>query len=52
MSKTTSSSAALPIAHVVLRILVVLNWLMLAVILVMRKARAKLAERGLDNRVP
>jgi len=27
MSKQTSSSAALPIAHVVLRILIVLNWL-------------------------
>jgi hypothetical protein len=28
MSKPVSSSAALPIAHVVLRILIVLNWLM------------------------
>ena len=28
MSKPASSSAALPIAHVVLRILIVLNWLM------------------------
>jgi hypothetical protein len=27
MSKTVSSSAALPIAHVVLRFLIVLNWL-------------------------
>ena len=33
MSTSTSSSAALPIAHVVLRILIVLNWLMGAVIL-------------------
>jgi hypothetical protein len=33
MSKPVSSSAALPIAHVVLRILMVLNWLMGAVIL-------------------
>ena len=35
MSKTTSSSAALPIAHVMLRILIVMNWLMGAVILVL-----------------
>jgi hypothetical protein len=33
MSTTTSSSAALPIAHVVLRVLIVLNWLMGAAIL-------------------
>jgi hypothetical protein len=33
MSKKISSSAALPIAHVMLRILVVLNWLMGAAIL-------------------
>ncbi len=33
MSKSVSSSAALPIAHVVLRILIVLNWLMGAAIL-------------------
>ena len=33
MSSPISSSAALPIAHVVLRILIVLNWLMVAVIL-------------------
>ena len=33
MSKPTSSSAALPIAYVVLRILIVANWLMVAVIL-------------------
>jgi Protein of unknown function (DUF2975) len=33
MSKPVSSSAALPIAHVVLRLLMVLNWLMGAVIL-------------------
>ncbi len=33
MSKPVSSSAALPIAHVVLRILIVLNWLMGAAIL-------------------
>ena len=35
MEKPASSSAALPIAYVVLRILVVMNWLMLAVILVL-----------------
>ena len=35
MSTSTSSSAALPIAHVVLRILIVLNWLMGVVILVL-----------------
>jgi len=33
MPKSISSSAALPIAHVVLRALIVLNWLMAAVIL-------------------
>ena len=33
MSKSEPSSAALPIAHVVLRILIVLNWLMGAAIL-------------------
>src|SRR5215510_241047 len=33
MSRPASSSAALPIAHVALRILIVLNWLMVAVIL-------------------
>ena len=33
MSRPTSSSAALPIAYVVLRILIVVNWLMAAVIL-------------------
>ena len=33
MSRTASSSAALPIAHVVLRILIVLNWMMGAAIL-------------------
>jgi hypothetical protein len=33
MSKPVSPSAALPIAHVVLRILILLNWLMAAVIL-------------------
>ena len=33
MSKPVSSSAALPIAYVVLRILIVANWLMVAVIL-------------------
>ena len=33
MSKPVPTSAALPIAHVVLRILIVLNWLMLPVIL-------------------
>ena len=35
MSRPTSSSAALPIAHVVLRILIVVNWLVAAVILVL-----------------
>jgi hypothetical protein len=35
MGRPASSSAALPIAHVMLRVLVVLNWLMLAVILVL-----------------
>ena len=35
MSRTSSSSAALPIAHVVLRILIVANWLMAAAILVL-----------------
>jgi hypothetical protein len=35
MSSPASSSAALPIAHVVLRILIVLNWLMAAAILVL-----------------
>lgn len=33
MSKSIPSSAALPIAHVVLRILIVLNWVMVPVIL-------------------
>ncbi len=33
MTKTTTSSAALPIAHVVLGILIVVNWLMAAAIL-------------------
>ena len=33
MSRPASSSAALPIAYVMLRILIVLNWLMVAVIL-------------------
>jgi hypothetical protein len=33
MSRPASSSAALPIAYVVLRILIVVNWLMVAVIL-------------------
>ena len=35
MSKPASSSAALPIAYAVLRLLVVLNWLMAAVILIL-----------------
>ncbi len=35
MSKATSSSTALPIAHVVLQILIVANWTMAAVILVL-----------------
>ena len=33
MSRSTSPSAALPIAYLVLRILIVMNWLMVAVIL-------------------
>jgi hypothetical protein len=33
MSRPASSSAALPIAHVVLRILIVVNWMMVPVIL-------------------
>ncbi|MEA2326890.1 MAG: hypothetical protein QOE68_1849 [Thermoanaerobaculia bacterium] len=33
MSKPTSSSAALPIAYVTLRVLIVMNWMMVAVIL-------------------
>ena len=33
MSQSTSSSTALPIAHLVLRILIVLNWVMAAAIL-------------------
>ena len=33
MSKRASSSAALPVAHIVLRLLIVLNWLMGAAIL-------------------
>src|SRR5712664_1716961 len=33
MSRPSSSSAALPIAYVMLRILIVLNWMMVAVIL-------------------
>ena len=33
MSKSASSSAALPIAYLVLRILIVMNWMMVAVIL-------------------
>jgi DUF2975 family protein len=35
MAKPASASAALPIAYLVLRILVVLNWLMLGVVLVL-----------------
>jgi hypothetical protein len=35
MSKLVSSSAALPIAHVVLRILIVFNWLMAVAIVVL-----------------
>ena len=35
MSRPTSTSAALPIAHVLLRILVVANWVMTAVLLVL-----------------
>ena len=33
MTRSVSSSAALPIAHVTLRILIVVNWMMVAVIL-------------------
>lgn len=35
MSTTASSSAALPLAHITLRVLVVLNWLMALLILVL-----------------
>jgi hypothetical protein len=35
MSRSASSAAALPIAHVVLRILIVVNWMLVAVILVL-----------------
>ena len=35
MSSSASRSAALPIAHVVLRVLIVLNWVMSAVILIL-----------------
>jgi hypothetical protein len=35
MSRPTSSSAALPITHAVLRILIVMNWIMVPVILAM-----------------
>jgi hypothetical protein len=35
MSRPASSSAALPIAHAVLRVLIVLNWLLAAAILVL-----------------
>ena len=35
MSQTASSSAALPIAHVLLRILIIANWMMAAAILVL-----------------
>jgi hypothetical protein len=35
MSRHVASSAALPIAHVALRVLIVLNWLMIPVILVL-----------------
>ena len=35
MSRPASSSAALPIAYAVLRLLIVLNWLMAAAILVL-----------------
>ena len=40
MSRSVSSSAALPIAYVVLRILIVMNWLMGAVILALLVASA------------
>jgi hypothetical protein len=33
VSQSTSSSAALPIAHIALRVLIVMNWMMIAVIL-------------------
>ena len=41
MSKPTSSSAALPIAHAVLRILVVANWLMGAAIVALLAASSQ-----------
>lgn len=40
MSRSASSSAALPLAYVMLRILVVLNWVMAAVILTLLVASA------------
>ncbi len=46
MSRPAPSSAALPIAHVVLRILVVLNWLMAAAILALLVAMPK---RAMDH---
>ena len=46
MSSPASSSAALPIAHVVLRILIVLNWLMVAVD---PRAAGRHAEQAMDH---
>ena len=46
MSRPASSSAALPIAYVVLRILIVLNWLMAAAILALLVA---MPERAMDH---
>ncbi len=46
MSKPASSSAALPIAYVVLRILIVVNWLMGAAILALLVV---MPERAMDH---
>ncbi len=46
MSRPASSSAALPIAYVVLRILIVVNWLMAAVILALLVV---MPERAMDH---
>ena len=46
MSRPVSSSAALPIAYVVLRILIVVNWLMGAAILALLVA---MPERAMDH---
>ena len=46
MSRPASSSAALPIAYVVLRILIVMNWLMVAAILALLFV---VSERAMDH---